>query len=463
MNVFLKQLVVSYIGIVLFFTAVFPAIGQTHTPRAIPINSKCNGYYEYLPAGYSTGNAKHPVIIFLHGLGDAGNGGSELPKLLDVGIPKLINESGFPSSFTVRGNTFSFIVISPQYIPAATQADRMSIADMEALINFVVSNYRVDEDRIYLTGLSAGAYCTWLYASSSTANANRLAAILPVSGDLWPTVPLANVIAQSNLPVWATHNDQDPNVNSFLTSYWVAGINSPTGNIQPPTPPAIITIFPNRNKHDAWTETYDPTYKRNGKNVYEWMLQYSRSNGSVLPVTLVHFEAAVIRDEVVLEWKTSYEQNVAAFDVERSVDGIRFSLIGTVPATNSATGSIYSFKDRNALTGKAFYRLVEKDLDGKTTFLRTVTVSTSEGNKTALSVTPNPAIDLITLKLNSPESGAAQASIVSQDGRIIKTISFNKTTREARQVIEAGQLSPGAYILQVRIKEAVYNTSFLKR
>src|SRR5690349_3917586 len=90
---------------------------QVQTPfYNTSINSHSNGFYEYLPAGYASGTESYPLIVFLHGAGDMGNGSAaELPRLLQVGLTRLINIGGFPSSFTVNGQTFRFLVISPQF------------------------------------------------------------------------------------------------------------------------------------------------------------------------------------------------------------------------------------------------------------------------------------------------------------------------------------------------------------
>src|SRR3954466_6233829 len=82
--------------------------------KSININGNATGFYEFKPAGYDQ-NPKHkyPLIIFLHGIGERGNGTSELPYILTQGLPKYINE-GANMTYTVNGETESFIVLSPQ-------------------------------------------------------------------------------------------------------------------------------------------------------------------------------------------------------------------------------------------------------------------------------------------------------------------------------------------------------------
>src|SRR6218665_538778 len=82
------------------------AFAQTHTPRYIVISEKIKGFYEYLPQGYPTSMANYPLILFIHGSGEVGQGTPEsLPLVLRNGIPKLINEGSFPTSFVSGGQT----------------------------------------------------------------------------------------------------------------------------------------------------------------------------------------------------------------------------------------------------------------------------------------------------------------------------------------------------------------------
>ena len=252
------------------------SFAQTWTGRQTTINSNIGGYYEYLPVGYD-GAKKYPIIIFLHGYGELGNGKSQLNRLTTVGLPLLISNGGFPSSVNVSGQNYSFIVIAPQFInwPSANDVDNM--------ITYALSNYSVDQSRIYLTGLSMGGGGTWDHAGSSVARASRLAAILPICGASTPNVPAQQNIATAKLPVLATHNMDDGVVTVNNTIGYVDGINSLGAN-----PAAIKVLWPTVG-HNAWTGTYDPTLKFvNGTmNVYEWMLQYTRSVSPPPPAPLV--------------------------------------------------------------------------------------------------------------------------------------------------------------------------------
>jgi pimeloyl-ACP methyl ester carboxylesterase len=251
---------------ILFFTSSYAQVLTARSGVSMIANS--GGYYEYLPQGYSTGNQSYPLLILLHGIGEIGDGSAaELPALLQYGPEHLIEEGVFPTSFTVNGQTFSFIIIVPQFIGWPTNTD------VDSVIDFVEQNYRVDQSRIYLTGLSMGGGAVWEYAGYGPPYVNRIAAIVPISGADYPWIGRANAIAAGDLPVWATHNDSDQTVPSWYTIDYVNEINaSPV----PPNPLAQMTIF-HSYSHDAWDTTYSLNFKENGLNIYEWMLQFQRN------------------------------------------------------------------------------------------------------------------------------------------------------------------------------------------
>lgn len=254
------------------------ASGQTvNVPKTLPASfNNLTGYYEHLPQDYNSNPGKqYPLMIFVHGVGElAGANGTTLqPKVLVNGPPRLIERGQFPASFTVNGQQFSFIVITPQFKvwPGS--------GDVHRLIEYIKTQRRVDDTRIYVTGLSMGGGVTWGALSEDQAKAKKIAASVVICGAWDPSKKLADVIAEDNTPVWALHNQGDPTVPVAYSEGWVRNINS---HNPAPNPKARLTVFP-RAGHDAWTRSYDPGYKEDGKNVYEWMLQYSRGTSTTPP------------------------------------------------------------------------------------------------------------------------------------------------------------------------------------
>ena len=231
------------------------------TAISASVSDDCGGYYQAVPSRYDSSNKKYPLIFFLHGIGELGNGTSDLKNMLRAGLPHLISKKNFPADFQSGDKHFSFIVIAPQFKHRPTSAEANSV------LQYMLKRYRVDTSRIYVTGLSMGGGVTWELTADF---GGSVAAAVPVCGGSWPDDKRAARIAGLNLPVWAFHNKDDKTVPVSYSTDWVSKINS-----HHPAPAARITTWPTGG-HDAWDKTYDPAYKENDMNVYEWMLQHAK-------------------------------------------------------------------------------------------------------------------------------------------------------------------------------------------
>lgn len=208
------------------------------------------GYYAYLPEDhYLHPNDRFPLLVFLHGSGEKGNGTTELARVLVHGPPKLIK----------NGRDFPFIVISPQ-LPSNQGGWPTGLVD--ELINKAIADYHVDTTRMYVTGLSLGGYGTWAYA---VAKPGRLAAVVPIAGG----GSTGQACTMKNVPAWAFHGDADGTVNVSGSVNMVNAINACA---PAPAVAARMTIYPGVG-HDSWGRTYDGTA---GHDIYTWMLQHRR-------------------------------------------------------------------------------------------------------------------------------------------------------------------------------------------
>jgi type IX secretion system substrate protein len=431
----------------LCFLSAMPPGSQTLTPRYFSIADNSNGFYESLPPGYSTTGTGYPLIVFNGGQGQYGDGSpSQLSRMVQGdGLPEYIKNGQFPTSVTVNGQTYSFIVIMPQFgtTPSAAQVDQV--------IQYAISNYNVDVHRVYLTGISDGGGVTAAYPGDNTGYAKKLAAVLTVCGNAGLNDNQIQNIASTNLPFFATHNVNDPTVGSWVTIQNVTNIN----NYKPtPTVLAVDTLF-NAAVHDAWTNTYDPTHNiyKNQLNVYQWMLQYSRGVTAPLPVRMTAYTAMAGADgtEVNVDWTTAMEQNNAYFLVQRSGDGSRFTNLDTVTAAAApGAGHSYVYTDGAPLAGDNFYRLEQVDLDGKATFYGVLKVTLGTTGKQTLQVSPNPAYDFVNLHLEHPETGTLQISLTDMQGRAVRGWIFAKQGTIWDQQLQLNGLAAGSYVLRIR-------------
>src|SRR6478735_12513592 len=184
-------------------------------------NGKHIGFLEYKPSDYATSpTAKYPLIIFFHGIGERGNGTTELYKVKRAGIPKYIDK-GHKMRFFWNGKWETFIVLSPQL--DASYANWQNYYG-EAMLAYAKKNLRIDTNRVYMAGLSLGGGGVWSYASGSLQNAKKLAAIAPACGVC--TMSDACNIANADLPVWAEHATDDPTVRVSCTNNSITHIEA---------------------------------------------------------------------------------------------------------------------------------------------------------------------------------------------------------------------------------------------
>jgi predicted peptidase len=220
--------------------------------------------YDYLislPEDCSaTDDHRSPLLLFLHG---SGQRGSDVWQVTQQGIPRLLME---PAELTpsehpaVTELAKTFIVISPQCPAYEVWDDSMLLS----LIDDVVSEHRVDEGRVYLTGLSMGGFGAW---SLGIRNPHRFAAIVPICGggrvaDVLSAAHLRRS-ALEGLGVWAFHGAKDGIVPLAESERMVEALKAAGGR------DVRLTIYPEAD-HDAWTPTYS------NLELYAWLLRHER-------------------------------------------------------------------------------------------------------------------------------------------------------------------------------------------
>jgi dienelactone hydrolase len=242
-----KNIYFLVIAVALLFT-------KTSAQQTAKLTSSGIGYLEYLPQGYKDNTNRYPVVISLHGIKEKGNSLSDVSRVANVGLPKYVK----------YGQQYPFILISPQL---KTSMARWTGSYVMQVLDHIKKKLRIDETRIYLTGLSLGGGGVW---SVISANPETFAAILPVCSG-YNTLSAAADIAREDVPVWAFHGDKDGTVSYTVTQKMINALN---GTSPKPSPLAKFTIFPGMS-HIIWDKVYKQT------TALEWMLGFR--NGSSFP------------------------------------------------------------------------------------------------------------------------------------------------------------------------------------
>ena len=226
------------------------------------------GYLAYFPEEYyKNPNQNFPILVFLHGMGEKTwmlDNTSLLYKVKSFGVPMLIEQ----------GQDFPFIVISPQ----CPFGDWDYVGDqykpgvlVDEVVEMAKSKYRVDANRLYITGLSMGGGGTFSYVF---AHPEKVAAAIPIAG--WGGAD--NVCVAKDVALWVFHGSYDG----------PGGVTNLVNNINAcnPKEKAKVTVYDGVG-HDAWTITYNNTgYGIAPDNIYSWLLRHSKTGVTTNPVAI---------------------------------------------------------------------------------------------------------------------------------------------------------------------------------
>ncbi|MDH7462292.1 PKD domain-containing protein [Chitinophagaceae bacterium 26-R-25] len=276
------------------------SFGQLTQQHLTAANGTAIGFYRFLPAGYNPAK-KYPMIVFLHGAGEVGNGTSDLGKVLNNGIGRLIR-SGATMTFTVNGETSSFIVLMPQL---ASNYGNWQDFYTDEMMKYAKANLSVDLNRVYLTGLSLGGGGTWRWSSSDTTHTIQLAGMAPICGT-GETQQYFCWVTYYRVACWAFHNMDDGTVPVGNTQYAQMTLDNCDPNHNEVRK---FTYYPSGG-HNAWDKAYDTGHGIQNPNLYEFFLMNPRkSPDPVLPV------AEAGPDQVV-----NFPQNSVTLDGSKSYD-----------------------------------------------------------------------------------------------------------------------------------------------
>lgn len=252
-------------------------------------------YFLYLPQGYEFSDKDWPVLMFLHGNGERGNGKEELDYVMMHGplmeawvmkrdlpfiiIAPQLHMAGMDSLGYIANRKAEYIPRRLEKgVPEAQQLSRPAMpmegspaepasfktlpsgwemvqTDLMAILDQVHTNFRTDTNRVYLTGLSYGGFGTWITASNYP---ERFTAIAPVAG--WGHPDFMPHIAEQKIPVWAFAGGRDQVVP---VRHFYPGLNrlEELGHDQ-----VRFTVHEDTG-HDVWKRVYA------GEDLYSWLLK----------------------------------------------------------------------------------------------------------------------------------------------------------------------------------------------
>jgi hypothetical protein len=191
--------------------------------------------------------------------------------------------------------------------------------------------------------------------------------------------------------------------------------------------------------------------------------------GAPLPVSWLYFNARNTAEGIVtLNWATATELNNDRFEIERSLDGVNFTRIGTVLGNGTTQSvSVYTYNDLGLPANATvfYYRLKQVDYDGAFDYsvIATVNLKGQSANSSQWNVGPNPfpGGDFNLMVVGSQvdwQTDVHIVSVVNAGGTVVKTMrgTLLKVRSEVAETLNG--LPPGVYFL--RVESGQHNQMF---
>ncbi len=172
--------------------------GEGGEPRVIRFEKDRSCLWFPADARSSTGAEKTPAILFLHGIGERGFGGADLPLVARWGLPKFRVEGRH-----LLDSRFPFLVVAPQCPPDRTWCDPDVLDGLHCLLEEMTASGQADPERLYPTGFSMGGVGVFCLALRWP---TRFAAIASICGACMTPERMTEL---SHLPMWIAYGEDD--------------------------------------------------------------------------------------------------------------------------------------------------------------------------------------------------------------------------------------------------------------
>lgn len=337
-----RQIIILLLPILLA-SSVFAQQEEDYTPSG-------TGMWVYTPPSYDPDGAASPVLIFLHGGSGIANEGTNLNLLTDNAdqdLPSKLIHQGFWDT------SLPLVVVSPQLPRDFDVFEKNNQTWPETLVDevieYVKDNYNIDESRIYMSGISLGGNGTWNYAANYP---DKLAAIAPMSG----VTDIAWACQLKDIPIWAFHGENDPNVKPHFTVNLVNAILecSPAGAYTPQ-----LSLVP-AQLHEGWNPIL------NGKaqyDVYRWLLKFQKGNNTnKSPFVTAGGDRLIALPQATFYIAGDY------FDVDGTVSSVIWTRVSGPASVQLSDVNTSILKLTNLAAGTYTFRLTVTDDDGAQSF-----------------------------------------------------------------------------------------------
>lgn len=390
------------------YTAFYPFSYAIPVAQNVTVNGKSLVKYSY---GNATGVGQ--IVNYFLRLPDGGSNGLGFPATLNKSLMKL-QQGSIPNITSIDGvNTYTW-------------------NDLVNTILYIILAERGSDGQFYLhtsslnVAVNPGDHSDHIYSSTAAQEA-----VLP-----YLSIGINEFIFDHSSVLANNLGDGDyENSSAVFSSYcWSLILD------KYPSPLNSLTR--------AWLPKEYATVKRTPQGA--------------LPVSLLDFTGSLQNKKVLLEWSTSAEYDSKQFEIEKSLDGINYQLLHTVPAAgNSTSEKRYSYQDAD-VAAVNYYRLKMVDINGDFKQSNVVIIKNNGLTQAILSVI-NPFKNDIIIRFAKTPAGEIKLKLIDMAGRLLLTGKRNNAVSPLINFETAGTaISKGMYILQIESEGTIYSFKVVK-
>ena len=221
--------------------------------------------YRLMRPDPSAPDGAHPLVVFLHGAGERGADNRKQLTYLPRWMSARKSRRKFPCFLLAMqcpaGDWWAPRSADNDLVPIKGEST-LPMQALEKAIDRLIANEDIDEDRVYLTGLSMGGFGSWHLGAKRP---GQFAAVVPICGGGLPET----ASRLKDVPMWVVHGESDQVVPERFSREMVDALRAAGGAVEYSVLKGVA--------HDSWT----PAYRRLG--VIEWMFEQVRESARSVP------------------------------------------------------------------------------------------------------------------------------------------------------------------------------------
>ena len=180
-----------------------------------------------------------------------------------------------------------------------------------------------------------------------------------------------------------------------------------------------------------------------------------------LPVSIVSLYAYAGDDDIKIKWGVAGDVDITKYEVEKSLNGLHFAPLQSVPSLQSTAANNYFFADASPVIGTNYYRIKSYNINGAVTLSNVFRIYYGKVGNTVL-IYPNPVDGELTMRFAGIQKGNYKMSVLGTNGQVItKQALYHDGLDKTMKINLPPGMQRGMYRLFLINKQLFYKQTFM--